>query len=166
LKIFEYLSIKQKSLIDLVIDAGQLPHNPPSTVIDTTKQDLQILRGGAFTTAREVESVQIDSTEKMINYAAGFTDRIIRKAKKKAVLLLFNGELGAGKTQFVKGIARALEIKKVVNSPTFTLIKEYSFKTPEQTRNLIHIDAWRVESGEELQNLGIEEIPRPEMLLL
>ena len=44
--IFNNLSKKQKSLIDLVIDAGELPHNPPSTVIDTTSEELTVYRKG------------------------------------------------------------------------------------------------------------------------
>ena len=64
------------------------------------------------------------------------------------------GELGTGKTQFVKGLARGLGVDDaVVNSPTFTLINEYPGR-----RRLIHIDAYRLERAEELAALGFEEI--------
>ena len=54
--------------------------------------------------------------------------------------------MGAGKTQFVKGLAKALEIKKDVTSPTFNLVNTYD--------NLVHFDAWRMESERELESLG------------
>ncbi|KKS30504.1 MAG: Sua5/YciO/YrdC/YwlC family protein, partial [Candidatus Amesbacteria bacterium GW2011_GWA2_42_12] len=47
--IMQFLSPRQKSLIDLVIDAGELPHNEPSTVIDTTLDDVEVLRQGKLT---------------------------------------------------------------------------------------------------------------------
>lgn len=52
-------------------------------------------------------------------------------------IILLNGELGAGKTTFVKGIASNLNIKRHISSPTFNIIKEYEDK-------LCHIDAYRI----------------------
>ena len=65
-------------------------------------------------------------------------------------VLTLEGELGAGKTTFVKGIAKGLHIDRTVSSPTFTIIKEY-----EGTLPLNHIDAYRLEFSEE--DLGLEE---------
>lgn len=63
------------------------------------------------------------------------------------------GDLGAGKTHFIKGIAMAFGIaKEVVNSPTFALIHEYSGIIP-----LYHFDAYRIESEQEARNIGTEE---------
>jgi tRNA threonylcarbamoyladenosine biosynthesis protein TsaE len=70
---------------------------------------------------------------------------------------MFNAELGAGKTQFVKGIAKEVGIKSNVNSPTFILIKEYPFEYEGAKANLVHIDAWRLESIEELKKLELED---------
>ncbi|MDD3946525.1 MAG: tRNA (adenosine(37)-N6)-threonylcarbamoyltransferase complex ATPase subunit type 1 TsaE [Clostridia bacterium] len=67
--------------------------------------------------------------------------------------LLLNGELGAGKTTFTKGLAEALGINKTVLSPTFTIIKEY-----EGGRlKLYHMDMYRLEDECELEELGIED---------
>jgi|SRR5690554_5482880 len=55
------------------------------------------------------------------------------------------GDLGVGKTTFTKGIAKALNIKQVVNSPTFTIIKEY-----EGDLNLYHMDVYRISDKEDL----------------
>jgi tRNA threonylcarbamoyladenosine biosynthesis protein TsaE len=70
------------------------------------------------------------------------------------IILLF-GNLGAGKTALVQGIALGLDIDPnyYVTSPTFTIINEYSAKTP-----IYHIDLYRIESFAEMDNLGLEEI--------
>lgn len=70
------------------------------------------------------------------------------------VVLLF-GNLGAGKTAMVQGFALGLDIDPnyYVNSPTFTIINQYSAKIP-----INHIDLYRIESFAEMDNLGLEEI--------
>ncbi|WP_096438507.1 tRNA (adenosine(37)-N6)-threonylcarbamoyltransferase complex ATPase subunit type 1 TsaE [Alteribacter populi] len=66
-------------------------------------------------------------------------------------VLTLEGDLGAGKTSFTKGLARGLGVKRTVNSPTFTIIKEY------QGTNLplYHMDVYRLEDGGE--DMGLEE---------
>ncbi|WP_240689463.1 tRNA (adenosine(37)-N6)-threonylcarbamoyltransferase complex ATPase subunit type 1 TsaE [Ammoniphilus sp. YIM 78166] len=65
-------------------------------------------------------------------------------------VLALEGDLGAGKTTFTQGLARALGVKGVVNSPTFTLIKEYQGRMP-----LYHMDVYRVD--DEFEELGFDE---------
>lgn len=67
------------------------------------------------------------------------------------------GDLGAGKTVFVKGLAAGLDIKKTVNSPTFVLMKVYPVKKHKTIKNLIHIDAYRIKKAEEILAIGAEE---------
>ncbi len=68
-------------------------------------------------------------------------------------IILLYGELGAGKTTFTKGLAKALDIKEEITSPTFTLLNVY-----ESGRlKLNHLDMYRVESADELAELGIED---------
>ncbi|WP_243300494.1 tRNA (adenosine(37)-N6)-threonylcarbamoyltransferase complex ATPase subunit type 1 TsaE [Bacillus litorisediminis] len=69
--------------------------------------------------------------------------------KPKDVIAL-EGDLGAGKTTFTKGIAKGLEIQRVVNSPTFTIVKEYHGRIP-----LYHMDVYRLEDSDE--DLGFDE---------
>lgn len=70
-------------------------------------------------------------------------------------VLVLDGPLGAGKTSFVQGLAKGLGIDGVVNSPTFTLVKEYCGRLP-----LFHFDLYRLEDAEELWELGFEEYLR------
>lgn len=67
-------------------------------------------------------------------------------------LIVLSGPLGAGKTSFVQGLARGLGIAGPVNSPTFTLLKEYHGRLP-----LFHFDLYRLGEPEELWELGFAE---------
>jgi tRNA threonylcarbamoyladenosine biosynthesis protein TsaE len=75
--------------------------------------------------------------------------RLGQLAKPGDVFLL-EGDLGAGKTTFTKGLAEGLEITRTVNSPTFTIIKEYNGRLP-----LYHMDVYRVQDSYE--DLGFDE---------
>ena len=68
--------------------------------------------------------------------------------------ILLSGTLGAGKTTFTKGLAKALGVQKTVVSPTFTIIKEYQ----GTSLMLYHIDMYRIEDEDEIYELGIEEL--------
>lgn len=65
-------------------------------------------------------------------------------------VITLEGDLGAGKTTLTKGLAAGLGITRVVNSPTFTIIKEYAGNLP-----LYHMDVYRLEDSDE--DLGFEE---------
>lgn len=75
----------------------------------------------------------------------------IGKLLKPGMMITLNGDLGAGKTTFTKGIGKALGIKRVINSPTFTILKQY-----QGDYTLSHFDAYRLEGQDE--DLGFEEI--------
>jgi len=66
-------------------------------------------------------------------------------------IITLEGDLGAGKTTFTKGIGKGLGIQKVINSPTFTIVKVYHGRLP-----LYHFDAYRLEGQDE--ELGFEEM--------
>jgi len=65
-------------------------------------------------------------------------------------VITLEGDLGAGKTTFTKGLAKGLGITRTVNSPTFTIIKEYQGRLP-----LYHMDVYRLDEGGE--DLGFDE---------
>lgn len=69
--------------------------------------------------------------------------------KDKTVVIFLLGELGAGKTVFVKGIAKRLGIKEEIESPTFIFVREYPSEIP-----LYHFDLYRINEANELDELG------------
>lgn len=94
----------------------------------------------------------------MTKYVSHCVEDTYRLAKtiadklKGGEVILLNGNLGAGKTTFTKGLAKALGIDEVVTSPTFTFMKEYSGRL-----NLYHFDMYRAEDEDELYELGLSE---------
>ncbi|HEY7984699.1 MAG TPA: tRNA (adenosine(37)-N6)-threonylcarbamoyltransferase complex ATPase subunit type 1 TsaE [Ktedonobacterales bacterium] len=74
------------------------------------------------------------------------------RATEPGDLILLRGDLGAGKTTLTQGIARGLGVSGAVNSPTFTLIKEYAGRLP-----LYHIDLYRLDDLAQVEELGIED---------
>lgn len=78
--------------------------------------------------------------------------------KNTAHVLALTGDLGAGKTAFTKALALELGVEETVTSPTFMIMKIYAVSSHPFIRTLVHIDAYRIESIEELRVLGIEEL--------
>lgn len=66
------------------------------------------------------------------------------------------GELGAGKTTFVKGFGKGLGVEEEIKSPSYVLVKRFEIKNG--FKNFFHIDAWRLEKGSELLELGFADI--------
>jgi|SRR5579859_7742274 len=89
--------------------------------------------------------------------------RLAAELKPGSVVLL-RGDLGAGKTTLVKGIAEAFNAARAedVTSPTFTLIHEY--RGPETT--LYHIDLYRIDTQRELDTLALDDLMTPNSILL
>src|SRR5258708_2499180 len=76
-----------------------------------------------------------------------------------ALVITLTGDLGAGKTTFVQGLAKELGIEQRIISPTFIIVRKYSITYKVSSiRNFYHIDLYRVESESALQGLGLEEI--------
>ena len=80
------------------------------------------------------------------------------RAAERGLVIGLSGELGAGKTQLVKGLARRLSIAARVHSPTFTLVNEYS----GGRLRLSHLDLYRLESREQIIGAGLEEYLQPD----
>ena len=76
------------------------------------------------------------------------------RAAKRGLVIGLSGDLGAGKTQLVKGIARGLDIAARVHSPTFTLVNEYS----GGRLRLFHLDLYRLETRGQIVAAGLEEL--------
>jgi L-threonylcarbamoyladenylate synthase len=153
--ILEKISEKQKELIDLIIDAGEIPLNEPSTVIDTTLDDPVTLRQGEIklTDKNEVLSRNEENTE---NLAKEIWQKYETHKGKRAIVFALQGEMGTGKTIFTKGLARAMGISEIVTSPTFALENEYLI--PGTKKFLYHFDAWRLDKPDELRALGFDSL--------
>lgn len=78
-------------------------------------------------------------------------ERLAAHLPDGSVVALY-GNLGAGKTAFVRGMARGMNIECRVSSPTFTIVNEY-----EGPRTLIHFDMYRLSGSDELFNIGWED---------
>lgn len=79
-------------------------------------------------------------------------ERIGRALPQGGVVLALYGELGAGKTAFVRGLARGLAVEDMVTSPTFTIVNEYPGR-----RELFHFDMYRLGGADELFDIGWED---------
>lgn len=71
---------------------------------------------------------------------------------KSGDIVYLNGDMGTGKTEFTKGIAKGLEVEDYVVSPTFTIVNEYTGRCP-----LYHFDLYRICDEEEMYDIGFEE---------
>ncbi len=99
------------------------------------------------------------SAKEYITHSADETialGRELAATLKNARVVILQGDLGAGKTTLVKGVAEGLQAasQEDVTSPTFTLIHE--FHGPEV--NLYHVDLYRIETERELATLGLDEL--------
>lgn len=94
-----------------------------------------------------MKEVKLTDREKTIELG----ERVGQRLKAGDVLVL-DGDLGAGKTTFTKGLAKGLDIPDLIKSPTFTIIREYH----DGRLPLYHMDAYRLENGG-AEDLGLEE---------
>ena len=99
-------------------------------------------------------------TEKLAGFLLGkIANTNLPAGGKKAIVIALEGELGAGKTVFAQGFAKALKMKAKIKSPTFTLMKRYLIPNKLKTKSyLYHLDCYRLRDHKDLAMLGIEEI--------
>jgi tRNA threonylcarbamoyladenosine biosynthesis protein TsaE len=109
--------------------------------------------------ARILREITTQSAEETIAFGRTLTDLL-----KPPKLVLLRGDLGAGKTTLVKGVAAAFEAaaEEDVTSPTFTLIHEY--RGPRA--NLFHIDLYRIDTQRELDTLALDDLRADDSILL
>lgn len=163
----KYTTPTKQSLITLFIDAGPLSERPTSTVVDTTLNDPQILRQGElFLPDLPQQSFSSSSPEETQQLATDLTYKYLNLTKKYPLIFALQGDLGAGKTQFSKGIATSLGINDNVNSPTYTLLHEYPFDTIKYHGTFYHVDTWRLSDMAELEStLHLSTLLKPGNIL-
>lgn len=97
-----------------------------------------------------MEILIISDSEQQTQKIAGIFSRSLEIGH----VILLSGELGAGKTTFVSGIARSLGIKEDISSPSFTILNVYNIS---KSRSLVHADFYRLSSASEAANTGIDD---------
>jgi tRNA threonylcarbamoyladenosine biosynthesis protein TsaE len=110
-------------------------------------------------TSGMTSQITTHSAEETIAYGRSLAAKL-----SPPLLVLLRGDLGAGKTTLVKGIAEGFEaaLAEDVTSPTFTLIHEYRGRGV----NLYHIDLYRIDTPRELETLGLDDLLAPNCILL
>lgn len=83
----------------------------------------------------------------------------VAKELKPGMILALSGPLGAGKTTFIQALSRVLGAKTNPRSPTFSLVRSYQLPVASyQIRQLVHVDAYRIEDEKDVPPLGLDEL--------
>ncbi|MFC1727177.1 L-threonylcarbamoyladenylate synthase [Patescibacteria group bacterium] len=167
------LSVKKKKEIDLIVDAGQLPRRPTSTLVRLVDDKIKVLRQGILNLELLLEKeTQSESETKEIAQKI-FREYLNKDLSNTAVVLVMKGSLGAGKTVFAKGIGELFGLE--LTSPTFVLMDEHLVKTKKEklkTKNifnakiLYHLDLYRIESEEEILELNLSQFLKKGNLMM
>lgn len=157
------LSEKKKAMLDLLIDYGKLPFNPPSTVINLTSNQIKILRQGQFT-LKKVSQHLSQSTSQTKQIAKQLLTKVIQNCHHQPVVMILQGDLGTGKTVFTQGLGQALKCEPII-SPTFVIYYEYLTKT-KTIKKLLHFDLYRLEEEADFAPLQIDQELKPGNLLV
>jgi len=144
---------EKRALIDYVVDAGKLPHNKPSSIIDLSGPQYALLRKGDVMplSATNYRSESPDKTRKTARF---ITESFLKKNIKKPLVIVLMGEMGVGKTVFAKGVGDALGVENVV-SPTYVIYYEYPVHH-DSIQKFVHADLFTIEEPEEFAHLGLE----------
>jgi L-threonylcarbamoyladenylate synthase len=156
--IFDHLSAKQKSLVELVIDAGELPKNEPSIVIDTTLSTPLTVRGGQ----KQADQLFITHSDQETRELAGkLLLKYWERVKTKGLVIGLNGELGVGKTVFTQGIGQFLQINEAIVSPTYIYLEEYDYVRHGARGKLYHLDMWKIDTRADFAQLQVGDLVKP-----
>jgi len=159
------LSKKKKNMIDLIINAGKLPRNKPSTVIDVTESEIKILRRGDLITGKSISLISKSEreTEKIAEF---LLKKNLEKNENKPLVFLLSGDLGCGKTVFSRKIGHLLGVKEKITSPTFIIYNEYRAlishflltRQKVEIDKFIHFDLYKITSERDLEEIKFFEM--------
>ena len=100
----------------------------------------------------------ITNSAKQTQKIAELLVKTLIKTDNPSTIFCLQGNLGAGKTTFIQGVAKALKIKEKITSPTFVLMKNFTIKTKSPFSKLYHFDCYRFDKPEEILVLNFKEI--------
>ncbi len=146
------LSQKKLDLISLIVDAGRLPKNKPSTVIDALGSDLKILRPGQLI-AKNAQTFLSKSEDETGDLAVFLGKKLKSISPKKAIVFLLSGDLGCGKTVFSRALAKYLGVTKKVLSPTFIIHNSYPLSNSSFSV-FHHFDLYRLNQSYEYKEIN------------
>lgn len=99
------------------------------------------------------EEIYITSSEEeTIELGKKFAERL-----KPGDVVAISGDLGSGKTELIKGVCDYFDVADMVNSPTFTIINQYTGTLNDDEINILHIDLYRIKNEKELEEIGFDE---------
>jgi L-threonylcarbamoyladenylate synthase len=157
------LSAKKKDLIDLAVDGGKLARNKPSTVIDITGSDVEVLRRGDLVTGKS-QSLVTRSEKETVRIGGFLIKKFLENnGGSKPLVLALSGDLGCGKTVFTRGVAKQMGVKEIIKSPTFNIMNEYPIKNygGGYWKMLVHMDLYRLETEEDFESIKFLKIFKP-----
>ena len=99
------------------------------------------------------KEIQTSDESQTVEAGSVFSKKLLGKNVKRSIVVFLEGNLGAGKTTFTKGLMKGLGYKELVKSPTYNLVEIH------ETENLkvFHFDLYRINSPHELEEIGIGE---------
>lgn len=153
-QIQKYKSTQRLKLIDVFVDAGQLPRSDKSTVINTIENIPVTIRGEDLPLpSKQLFCEQSSSVEQTVRIGERIGQMISQDDKTESKIILLQGQLGAGKTQLTRGLVSAWgEQGSKVTSPSYSYINEY-----KASRGIIaHCDLWRLPEQTRLADIGLD----------
>lgn len=110
--------------------------------------------GGEVTTIMDTEIYSSSSEEETFQLGAEFAERL-----NPGDVVAFYGDLGAGKTEFVKGVCHGMNVDEIVASPTYTIVNQYvGADRNGVVADIYHIDLYRIEKQTELIDVGLSDL--------
>ena len=110
-----------------------------------------------------------ESPEETQKIASFFTESVLRQRnfkEQEALIVSLEGSLGSGKTEFLKGVAKFLQLKERIFSPTFLIMKSFPLIRKKPFKTLWHLDCYRLKKIKDIKELGFLEITEdPENLI-
>lgn len=163
--LLDQMGAKQRQLVDLIIDAGELPKNEPSVVVDTTLSTPIALRGqlqgepGIQTDNNGYSEVlHTASATETMELAGRIMLNQLNQLHARGLVLALDGDLGMGKTIFAKGVAKFLQITEPITSPTYSYSNEYPYTRQQTSGTFYHLDVWKIDQAEEVAFLELDKL--------